>query len=87
MPIDPFTDMPLRYERRGDGYLLMSVGHNGVDDGGDDEFHDIVDGRWSTEAETGFSSRGDLVIRLPVPSRLPADPAGDASAAAAGTVD
>lgn len=87
MPIDPFTDMPLRYERRGDGYLLMSVGHNGIDDGGDDEKHDIVDGRWSTDAETGFSSRGDLVIRLPVPRRLPADPAGDASEAAAGTVD
>lgn len=87
VPIDPFTDLPLRYERRGDGYLLMSVGHNGIDDGGDDQFLEIVDGEWSTEEERDAGSRGDLVVRMPVPRRPPADRVGDATDAPTGTVD
>jgi hypothetical protein len=31
---DPFTEQPLRYRREGSGFLLYSVGQNGVDDGG-----------------------------------------------------
>jgi hypothetical protein len=33
VPSDPFTEQPLRYRREGSGFLLYSVGHNGVDDG------------------------------------------------------
>lgn len=33
-PEDPFDEQPLRYRREGDGYVLYSVGPNGVDDGG-----------------------------------------------------
>jgi hypothetical protein len=49
VPIDPFNDLPLRYERRGDGYLLMSVSSNGIDDGGDGQDGWINDGEWQTE--------------------------------------
>ena len=34
VPPDPFTDQPLIYRVTADGYLLYSVGRNGVDDGG-----------------------------------------------------
>jgi hypothetical protein len=34
VPPDPFTEQPLHYERRPDGFLLYSVGPNGKDDGG-----------------------------------------------------
>ena len=34
VPIDPYSGRPLVYRRTGDGYLLYSVGLDGVDDGG-----------------------------------------------------
>jgi hypothetical protein len=34
LPRDPFTETPLRYQRRDAGYLLYSVGANRCDDGG-----------------------------------------------------
>ena len=34
VPLDPVTDQPLIYRRHPDGYLLYSVGSNGIDDGG-----------------------------------------------------
>jgi len=34
VPVDPFDGKPLRYERRGEGYVVYSVGENGKDDGG-----------------------------------------------------
>ena len=34
IPLDPFSGQPLVYRQRSDGYLLYSVGANGVDDGG-----------------------------------------------------
>ncbi len=33
-PMDPFTDARVHYAVRGDGYVLYSVGANGIDDGG-----------------------------------------------------
>lgn len=36
VPIDPFSEKPLIYERRSDGYVLSSVGVDGVPGGGDD---------------------------------------------------
>jgi hypothetical protein len=34
VPVDPFSDQPFRYRRRGTTYLLYSVGPDGKDDGG-----------------------------------------------------
>ena len=36
LPTDPFTGQPLRFKKQGDGYVIYSVGENGVDDGGDE---------------------------------------------------
>jgi len=86
VPIDPFNDLPLRYEHRQDGYLLMSVGSNGVDDGGDGQDGWINDGEWQTEPYLG-DRQADQVIRVPVPRRSPAESGGNASAAPADVVD
>ena len=76
VPNDPFTAAPFRYERRGEGYLLYSLLQNRTDDGGSDLSHPIVNGEWLSADEDADSehSRGDLVIRLPLPSlELPFD--------------
>jgi hypothetical protein len=79
VPIDPFADMPLIYERRGDGYLLASVGQNGVYDGGDDMSGDIGGGEWQEQTRNVPRDKSDLVVRMPVPQRPapqpPAEPA------------
>ncbi|MFN9369813.1 MAG: hypothetical protein ACK6CT_13785 [Planctomycetia bacterium] len=72
VPIDPFPDKPLIYERRGDGYLLASVGQNGVFDGGDDMSGDIVGGEWQEQTRDVDYPKSDLVVRMPVPDRKPA---------------
>jgi len=87
VPIDPFNDLPLRYERRGDGYLLMSVSSDGIDDGGDGRGGWIIDGEWQTEKYLGLDAYPDIVVRVPVPRRSPAERGGDASAAPADVVD
>jgi hypothetical protein len=77
VPIDPFADMPLVYERRGDGYVLASVGQNGVYDGGLDMRGWIAGGEWYDTPQTVDRNRCDHVIRMPVPDRpfvLPAAP-------------
>lgn len=48
-PEDPFDQQPLRYRREGDGYLIYSIGANGVDDGG-------------TSAESSWE--GDIVFSM-----------------------
>jgi len=73
VPLDPFTDQPFIYERRGAGYLLASVGDNGVYDGGDDMNGWIVRGEWQTSRQKVDSRKWDLVVRMPVPPR-PATP-------------
>ena len=73
VPIDPFTDTPLIYERRGDGYLLASVGQNGVYDGGDDMNGDIVGGEWQEQTRKVDYPKSDIVVRMPVPARKAAD--------------
>lgn len=71
IPLDPFTNEPFRYERRGDGFVLYSLGVNGEDDGGSDADGDFIDGEhapidWLDERP---KPRGpdDLVVRLPIP--------------------
>jgi hypothetical protein len=69
VPVDPFTDKPFIYERRGDGYLLASVGENGVYDGGDDMSGWIVRGEWQEQQQDVRSDASDLVVRMPTPPR------------------
>ena len=38
VPIDPFTGKPLRYERRGEGFVLWSIGPDMRDSNGTAEF-------------------------------------------------
>jgi len=37
LPVDPFTGQPLRFRKLETGYVVYSVGENGVDDGGEEE--------------------------------------------------
>jgi hypothetical protein len=69
VPIDSFSEKPLIYERRGDGYLLASVGRNGIYDGGDDNDGRIVKGEWKEEDQFVDTDKSDLVVRMPVPKR------------------
>jgi hypothetical protein len=69
VPLDPFSDKPFIYERRGEGYLLASVGSNGVYDGGDDMSGWIVGGEWQTTEQDVDRKKSDLVVRMPVPPR------------------
>jgi hypothetical protein len=73
VPLDPFIDKPFIYERRGDGYLLASVGENGVYDGGDAKDGWIVGGEWQATGQDVDRDKSDLVVRMPVPPR-PAAP-------------
>ncbi len=67
VPIDPFSGKPLIYERRGDGYLVASVGSNGVYDGGDDDRGAIFRGEWQTSPGKVPWDKSDHVIRMPIP--------------------
>ncbi len=69
VPIDPFADAPLLYERHGDGYLLASVGQNGVYDGGLDMRGWIAGGEWHDTPQKVDRNECDHVIRMPVPDR------------------
>lgn len=67
VPIDLYSNQPLIYERRGDGYLLASVGPNGVYDGGDDFLGAIIRGEWQSSARKVAWDKCDYVIRMPIP--------------------
>jgi hypothetical protein len=68
LPADPFTGKPPVYERRGDGYLLYSLGPNAVDDSGTDYDAPIVRGEWSDGPMPKRSLDDcDFVIRVPKP--------------------
>jgi len=56
IPQDLFSGKPLVYKPEGNGYLLYSVGFNGIDDGG--------------ASREGIPRKGDdLVIRMPTPKK------------------
>lgn len=68
LPVDIFSEKPFIYERKSDGgYLLYSVGDNGVDDGGTDLGGEIIAGEWVDEEQEVDNDKSDLVIRVPVP--------------------
>ena len=80
LPLDPFSDKPLIYEKKNDGgYLLYSVFINGRDDGGSDVQGEIVNGEWVEEPEYFWDQeKSDIVIRVPLPAfRLPEIPAAE----------
>lgn len=56
IPLDP-SGQPLVYRQRSDGYILYSVGANGVDDGG-------VAAEWSDMLQ----GHGDLFLDAPAPN-------------------
>lgn len=72
-PLDLYSDKPFHYQRKPDGgYLLYSVGDNGIDDGGTDYTGEIVSGEWVDQSQVIEMDKSDLVIRVPVPPfRLP----------------
>jgi hypothetical protein len=74
VPVDPFSDNPFIYERRGDGYLLASVGADGVYDGGDDVSGWIVGGEWQAVEQDVPWDASDFVVRMPIPPRPAAKP-------------
>ncbi len=61
VPIDPYSERPLIYRRTEEGYLLYSVGGNGVDDGG--QRTDFID---------ATTSSGDLFFDAPETNDEPA---------------
>lgn len=78
LPIDPFTQSPLNYERRDKGYLLYSLGKNRADDEGSDLTRAIAAGEWVLPADHVSPSPNDcdLAIRVPLPPlELPPQPA------------
>ena len=79
-PADPYNDRPLVYERRGEGYLVASVGKNGVYDGGDDLDGWIVGGEWQTTEQDVDYNKTDLVVRMPVPALAPRESSSDVPA-------
>lgn len=55
IPKDVFNnDAPLHYSREGDGYLLYSIGRNGINDGGRDDYD-----------EKTRAIHDDIVVRVP----------------------
>ncbi len=68
MPTDPFTGKPFIYERRGDGYVLYSLGPDENDDEGTDYNRAIVKGEWSDDtSHVGETDGTDVVVCLPMP--------------------
>lgn len=60
VPKDMFNEAELHYKRQSGGYLLYSVGPNGIDDGG----------KYS-DAGTGSTRQDDLIIRIPSDEKRP----------------
>lgn len=65
IPKDRFSGGPLRYERRGEGYLLYSVGHNGLDDQGRDATDDPQSGLPIAQRREPVQKFDDLRIKMP----------------------
>ena len=63
---DPFGECDFHYKPEKNGYLLYSVGRNGIDDGGknyaEEHLNDILENKQASEAE---KSADDIAIRTP----------------------
>jgi hypothetical protein len=78
IPNDLFQDKPFIYRRDNDGYLVYSIGENGIDDGGSNEVYGggILAGReigWGDDSASEKlrqqipAGADDISIRLPRP--------------------
>ncbi|HEX4414869.1 MAG TPA: hypothetical protein VH107_14640 [Lacipirellulaceae bacterium] len=74
LPVDLFTASPFKYKRIDDGYLLYSLGPNGIDNGGNSENEGLYEGVSISEMANGESVRtkipagsDDFAIRVPLP--------------------
>ncbi len=77
VPEDPCSGKPFRYERRGDGYLLYSVGPDGADDGGTND--ELVRGEWRSDDDDADTVKSrDIAVRMPRPKRGLIPPPSDA---------
>ncbi|MCA9100517.1 MAG: hypothetical protein KDA63_05165 [Planctomycetales bacterium] len=79
VPVDAFADGPLHYERRGEGYLLYSIGQDRRDDGATNWSTRMRDGEWMSieDYEAGGTDGDDLVVRVPMPALvIPSLPEG-----------
>ncbi len=63
--VDQFSDMPFRYTRRDDGYMLYSVGGNREDDGATSMISGTLGGEWIDVDQVEVDG-DDLVIRVPL---------------------
>jgi hypothetical protein len=72
IPLDPFTNKSFLYKRRDEGFVIWSLGRNGVDDGGSDQSGEFVNGEYAPIDWTGERPKpegpDDVVVRLPVPA-------------------
>jgi hypothetical protein len=79
VPRDPYRDAPLVYRRTPDGYLLYSVGNNGVNDGGQRAsfLEATIEGKGDLFFDAPFEMPGDAPDKMPgATEEAPAD-AGD----------
>jgi hypothetical protein len=66
LPVDPFSEKPFHYERRGDGYVLWSVGQNLADDkASGDAFFSTVGGEPAADGTASRGNQDDIVLRMP----------------------
>jgi hypothetical protein len=86
LPTDLYTGKPFVYHRTQDGYILYSLGENGIDDGGSHQLHSILAGQTATElnltdeelAKRIPGNADDHALRVPRPKfqlPKPASPA------------
>jgi hypothetical protein len=77
LPVDFYSEKPFLYHQLKSGYLLYSVGENGRDDGGSNEWMRIRKGRWlddlsdieqQIEKAKIPSGADDISIRVPRPA-------------------
>jgi len=81
LPVDIYRDRPFVYRRTKSGYLLYSLGPNGIDDGGNNEIHGKLKGRNVRDFDQPQreimqskipAGSDDISIRVPLPAfKLP----------------
>jgi hypothetical protein len=66
LPVDPFTEKSFLYEKRGDGFVLWSVGQNLVNDkASGDRFFSTVGGEPAIDGQATRGNQDDIVLRVP----------------------
>lgn len=71
LPVDSFKSKAFLYRRTDDGYLLYSLGANGIDDGGSNEQQNLFHGRLLEDIDD-LQEREELREKIPAGSDDPA---------------